>query len=128
MVSTKLSAGFSELCRLFQYGIHVERSAADLLGWAWQYRAGDRLKVASDLGVPVIGVALLYQQGYFRQVIDEDGAQQASSLQRLNPAPDDPLRRPNGEWLPVEIALPGFSVWLRAWEVRVGRSEALSIG
>ena len=39
--------------------------------------AGDQLKAASDLGVPVIGVGLLYQQGYFRQVIDKDGAQQA---------------------------------------------------
>jgi len=39
--------------------------------------AGDQLKAASDLGVPVIGVGLLYQQGYFRQVIDESGRQQA---------------------------------------------------
>lgn len=35
--------------------------------------AGDQLKAASDLGVPVIGIRLLYQQGYFRQVIDKDG-------------------------------------------------------
>lgn len=41
--------------------------------------AGDQLKAASDLGVPVIGIGLLYQQGYFRQVIDKDGAQQAFS-------------------------------------------------
>jgi len=39
--------------------------------------AGDQLKAASDLGVPVVGMGLLYQQGYFRQVIDQDGAQQA---------------------------------------------------
>ena len=39
--------------------------------------AGDQLKAASDLGVPIIGVGLLYQQGYFRQVIDNDGAQQS---------------------------------------------------
>ncbi len=39
--------------------------------------AGDQLKAASDLGVPVVGVGLLYQQGYFRQVIDKDGVQQA---------------------------------------------------
>ena len=39
--------------------------------------AGDQLKAASDLGVPVIGIGLLYQQGYFRQVIDQDGAQEA---------------------------------------------------
>src|SRR5580704_16568568 len=39
--------------------------------------AGDQLKANSDLGVPVVGVGLLYQQGYFRQVIDRNGAQQA---------------------------------------------------
>ena len=41
--------------------------------------AGDQLKAASDLGVPVVGVGLLYQQGYFRQVIDKDGSQRPSS-------------------------------------------------
>jgi starch phosphorylase len=84
--------------------------------------AGDQLKSASDLGVPVIGVGLLYQQGYFRQVIDKDGAQQA--LYPYNDPgqlPITPLRQPNGEWLRLEIALPGYSVWLRAWQVKVGR-------
>jgi starch phosphorylase len=84
--------------------------------------AGDQLKAASDLGVPVVGVGLLYQQGYFRQVIDKDGAQQA--LYPYNDPgqlPITPLRQPNGEWLRLEIILPGYSVWLRAWEVQVGR-------
>ncbi|OYV49764.1 MAG: alpha-glucan phosphorylase [Rhodospirillales bacterium 20-60-12] len=84
--------------------------------------AGDQLKAASDLGVPVVGVGLLYQQGYFRQVIDQDGAQQA--LYPYNDPgqlPITPLRKPNGEWLRLEVALPGYSVWLRAWQVQVGR-------
>ena len=84
--------------------------------------AGDQLKAASDLGVPVAGVGLLYQQGYFRQVIDKDGAQQA--LYPYNDPgqlPITPLRQPNGEWLRLEIALPGYSVWLRAWQVQAGR-------
>jgi len=84
--------------------------------------AGDQLKAASDLGVPAIGVGLLYSQGYFRQVIDKDGAQQA--LYPYNDPgqlPITPLRKPNGEWLRLEIALPGYSVWLRAWQVQVGR-------
>jgi starch phosphorylase len=84
--------------------------------------AGDQLKAASDLGVPVVGVGLLYQQGYFRQVIDQDGAQQA--LYPFNDPgqlPITPVRHPNGEWLRLEIALPGYSVWLRAWQVQVGR-------
>jgi glycogen phosphorylase len=84
--------------------------------------AGDQLKAASDLGVPVVGVGLLYQQGYFRQVIDKDGAQQA--LYPYNDPgqlPITPLRQANGEWLRLEITLPGYSVWLRAWQVQVGR-------
>ena len=86
--------------------------------------AGDQLKASSDLGVPVVGVGLLYQHGYFRQVIDRDGAQQA-----LYPSNDPgqlpvtPVRQPNGEWLRLQIALPGSPVWLRAWQVQVGRRK-----
>jgi starch phosphorylase len=84
--------------------------------------AGDQLKAASDLGVPVVAIGLLYQQGYFRQVLDKNGEQQA--LYPYNDPgqlPITPLRQPNGEWLRLEIALPGYSVWLRAWQVQVGR-------
>jgi starch phosphorylase len=84
--------------------------------------AGDQLKAASDLGVPVIGVGLLYQQGYFRQVIDKDGAQQALfPYNDPGQLPITPLRKADGEWLRLEVALPGYSVWLRAWQVQVGR-------
>jgi starch phosphorylase len=86
--------------------------------------AGDQLKAASDLGVPVVGVGLLYQQGYFRQVIDENGAQQA--LYPFNDPgqlPITPLRKADGEWLRLKIKLPGYSIWLRAWEVQVGRTK-----
>ncbi len=84
--------------------------------------AGDQLKATSDLGVPVVGVGLLYQQGYFRQVIDKGGAQEALfPYNDPGQLPITPLRQANGEWLRLEIALPGFSVWLRAWQVRVGR-------
>jgi glycogen phosphorylase len=83
--------------------------------------AGDQLKAASDLGVPVVAVGLLYQQGYFRQVIDKDGAQQALfPYNDPGQLPITAVRRPNGEWLRLEIALPGYSVWLRAWQVRIG--------
>ena len=84
--------------------------------------AGDQLKAASDLGVPIVGVGLLYQQGYFRQVIDKDGVQHAL-FPYNNPGqlPVMPLREPNGEWLRIRVVLPGYSVWLRAWQVQVGR-------
>jgi glycogen phosphorylase len=86
--------------------------------------AGDQLKAASDLGVPVVGVGLLYQHGYFRQALDRNGAQQA-----LYPSNDPgqlpvaPVRQPNGELLRLEVALPGCSVWLRTWLVKVGRQS-----
>jgi starch phosphorylase len=84
--------------------------------------AGDQLKAASDLGVPVVGVGLLYQQGYFRQVIGRAGAQEALfPYNDPGHLPITPLRQANGEWLRLEIALPGYSVWLRAWQVQVGR-------
>ena len=84
--------------------------------------AGDQLKAASDLGVPVVGVGLLYQQGYFRQVIDRSGAQQALfPYNDPGQLPIMPVREPNGEWLRLKILLPGYSLWIRAWQVQVGR-------
>ncbi len=84
--------------------------------------AGDQLKTASDLGVPVVGIGLLYQQGYFRQEIDLDGKQHALfPYNDPGQLPITPLRQPNGEWLRLEITLPGYSVWLRVWQVQVGR-------
>ncbi|WP_333872925.1 alpha-glucan family phosphorylase [Methylobacter sp.] len=84
--------------------------------------AGDQLKAASDLGVPVVAVGLLYQQGYFRQVIDKDGVQQALfPYNDPGQLPITPVRQDNGEWLRLEIPLPRYSIWLRIWQVRVGK-------
>lgn len=84
--------------------------------------AGDQLKAASDLGVPVVGVGLLYQQGYFRQVIDRYGSQQALfPYNDPGQLPVMPVREQNGEWLRLELVLPGYSLWVRAWQVQVGR-------
>ena len=86
--------------------------------------AGDQLKAAGDLGVPVVGVGLLYSQGYFRQVIDQTGAQRAVfPYNDPSQLPVTPLRRPNGEWLRFQLRLPGHPIWVRAWQVRVGRSR-----
>ncbi len=84
--------------------------------------AGDQLKAASNLGVPVVGIGLLYQQGYFRQEIDAQGHQQA--LYPFNDPgqlPIRPVRERNGEWLRLALALPGFRLWIRVWQVKVGR-------
>jgi starch phosphorylase len=86
--------------------------------------AGDQMKAASDLGVPVIGVGLLWGQGYFRQDFDADGRQRA--LYPVNDPgqlPIQPLRLPDGEWLRLQIQLPGAKIWLRCWEVSVGRTK-----
>ncbi len=83
--------------------------------------AGDFLKAANDLGVPIVGVGLLYQQG-FRQVIDADGSQR-SLFPYNDPGqlPITPVRDESGEWFRLRVQLPGHLLWLRAWQVRVGR-------
>ncbi|WP_455379794.1 alpha-glucan family phosphorylase, partial [Acidihalobacter prosperus] len=88
--------------------------------------AGDMLKTASDLGVPMIGVGLLYQQGYFRQALNMDG-EQLAYYPYNDPAmlPVLPLRDMDGGWLRVTVELPGRSLQLRCWEARVGRNLLL---
>ncbi len=91
--------------------------------------AGDQLKAASNLGVPVTGVGLLYQQGYFRQEISADGHQEA--LYPYNDPgqlPIMPLRDANGEWLRVALDFPGTKLWLRGWEAKVGRRRLYLLG
>jgi starch phosphorylase len=86
--------------------------------------AGDQMKAASDLGVPVVGVGLLWGQGYFRQDFDADGMQRA--LYPVNDPgqlPIQPLRRADGEWLRLQLQLPGSRIWLRCWQVLVGRRK-----
>ena len=70
--------------------------------------AGDYLKTASDLGVPVVGVGLLYQRGYFRQAFDAEG-EQLAFFPYNDPVmlPITPLRSADGEWLRVAVELPG---------------------
>ncbi len=86
--------------------------------------AGDQLKSASDLGVPVTAIGLLYQQGYFRQEIDSNGVQHALyPYNDPSQLPITPLRRPDGEWLRIPLNMPGFKLWLRCWKVDVGRTN-----
>ncbi len=84
--------------------------------------AGDQLKTASDLGVPLYGVGLLYQQGYFRQAIDAFG-NQLEFYPYNDPVmlPVTPLMNEKGDWLLVEVELPGRKLVLKTWQVRIGR-------
>ena len=84
--------------------------------------AGDFLKAASDLDVPVIGIGLLYQEGYFRQLLSTTGAQQEFYPYNEPAAmPIEPVILPDDGWLRVPLELPGRIIQLRVWQVSVGR-------
>lgn len=84
--------------------------------------AGDHLKTACDLDVPITGIGLLYQQGYFRQYITPDGHQiEVYPYNDPNQLPILRSRNERGELLNVEIDFPGRTIRFRVWEVYVGR-------
>lgn len=83
--------------------------------------AGDHLKAAHDLGIPLVGVGLLYQSGYFRQAIDRDGNQIALyPSNNIHELPITPVRDESGEDLKLELALPGRRLFVRVWQARIG--------
>ncbi len=85
--------------------------------------AGDYLKTASDLGVPTIGIGLLYQEGYFRQIIDAAGWQQeAYPYNDPGSLPIRPALGSDGARLHIRLALPGRELALRVWQAQVGRA------
>ena len=84
--------------------------------------AGDYLKASSDLGVPIVAVGLLYQEGYFRQILDKYGWQQeAYPYNDSSSLPIQPVQANSGAWLHVVLDFPGRSVRLRVWQAQVGR-------
>lgn len=84
--------------------------------------AGDFLKTASDLDVPIVGIGLLYQEGYFRQIVDAAGAQQEFYPYNEPAAmPIEPVILAEGGWLRIGLELPGRTVQLRVWRATVGR-------
>jgi starch phosphorylase len=90
--------------------------------------SGDHCKAASDLGVPLVGVGLLYRHGYFRQTVDADGYQQHMypdyDFARL---PVLPVEAPGGGVLTVPIDLPGRVVQAAVWKAQVGRVPVLML-
>jgi starch phosphorylase len=84
--------------------------------------AGDHLKEASDLGLPLTGVGFMYAQGYFSQRITEDGWQEAlNNLLDFKDLPALPVLDDSGNRLCVEVEFPDRTVSLGLWEIRVGR-------
>ena len=88
--------------------------------------AGDHIKSASDLGLPLVGVGLFYSQGYFRQRIDVSGWQREQYLVTdLGNLPMEPAIGPSGEAVTVRIDTRSGSVSAKVWRVRVGRCDLL---
>jgi starch phosphorylase len=106
-----------------EYGLH---ESLGIYSGGLGILAGDHLKTASDMALPLIGVGLLYRRGYFRQTIDADGHQEHAypnfDLSRL------PLARAldrEGNPLTVTVELPGRDVRADVWTVQVGRVPLL---
>ena len=83
--------------------------------------AGDHCKAASDMGLPFVGVGLLYRQGYFTQTIDSEGAQRAEYHDSdFDDLPVAPVAGESGAELHIEVELPGRTIAVKVWRVRVG--------
>jgi len=84
--------------------------------------SGDHLKSASDLGLPFVAVGLLYKNGYFHQKIDGYGNQQSIYKDiELSNLPINPVKDKNGEDLKILLKLPGKNLYLKVWNIKVGR-------
>ncbi len=84
--------------------------------------SGDHLKSASDLGIPLVGVGLLYQEGYFQQYLNADGWQQESYP--INDYANLPLtlqRDANGDPIKISVPMPGRQLYAVIWKAQVGR-------
>ncbi|HEX4079652.1 MAG TPA: alpha-glucan family phosphorylase [Rhizomicrobium sp.] len=116
---------FAELKKISYFSMEFGLGAAlPLYAGGLGVLAGDYLKTASDLDIPALGVGLLYQEGYFRQIVDADGMQQ--ELYPYNePAtmPIEPVVLEDGGWLRIPLELPGRTVLLRVWQASVGRAK-----
>jgi starch phosphorylase len=85
--------------------------------------AGDHLKESSDLGLPLVGLGLLYTEGYFTQHISEDGWQESvNNPIKFNELPMLPVLKDDGTELTISVDIPDGPVQARIWELRIGRT------
>jgi starch phosphorylase len=88
--------------------------------------AGDHLKTASDLGVPLVGVGLFYRESYFRQQIDREGQQHAQYLDfPMDYFPATLLKTDSGDPLLVDVPLASEKLYAQIWQIAVGRTPLL---
>ncbi|MGH9899881.1 MAG: alpha-glucan family phosphorylase, partial [Pyrinomonadaceae bacterium] len=106
-----------------EYGIH---NSLPLYSGGLGMLAGDHLKSASDLGVPLVAVGLLYRYGYFRQKLTRDGWQE-ETYGELKPSelPLRPALDLNGDLVIIEVVMRGRAVRAQVWRVEVGRITLL---
>lgn len=120
---TNNTAGAAADCRIAyfsaEFGIH---ESIPVYSGGLGVLAGDHLKSASDLGVPLAGVGLMYREGYFRQYLNVDGWQQERYPENdFFNLPLVPETRRDGSPLLVSVPFPGRDVWSRIWRIQVGR-------
>jgi starch phosphorylase len=113
----------SSLCRVAyfsaEFGLH---ESVPIYSGGLGVLAGDHLKSASDLGIPLVGVGLMYREGYFRQYLNVDGWQQERYPENdFFNLPLIPEARPDGAPLLISVPFPGREVSARVWRIQVGR-------
>ncbi len=102
-----------------EYGLH---ETLPIYSGGLGVLAGDHLKEASDLGLPLVGVGLMYAEGYFSQRITEDGWQESvNNVLNFDDLPILPVTNDDGQRMVIEVEFPDRVVSAQIWEVRVGR-------
>ena len=107
----------------FEYGLHA---SVPIYSGGLGVLAGDHLKAASDVNIPLVAVGLFYRGGYVRQALTASGEQLAHEVD-LDPAdlPIEPLRNEDGSLVEIHVMMPDGRVSLRAFEIAVGRVRLL---
>jgi starch phosphorylase len=121
MIKPKVSGSADSLIAYFsaEYGL---TECLPIYSGGLGILSGDHLKSASDCSIPLIGVGLLYQGGYFRQYLNPDGWQQERyPTNDFFTLPVQPVRDAAGVNLKVSVSLPSGQVWIQVWCINVGR-------
>jgi len=102
-----------------EYGLH---DSLPIYSGGLGTLAGDHLKTASDLNIPLVGIGLLYKHGFFRQVIDKNGAQTEEYPENdFSRMPLQIVQDDRGDTVQISLELPGRTLFANIWEVQVGR-------
>ncbi|MCF7956081.1 MAG: alpha-glucan family phosphorylase [Phycisphaerae bacterium] len=102
-----------------EFGIH---ESVPIYSGGLGMLAGDHLKSASDLGVPLVGIGLMYQKGYFRQYLNTDGWQQEHYIDNdFHNMPIELIRKDSERPLTVSVQFPGRNIIIQIWKAQVGR-------